>query len=210
MGGYGSTRWFFHSRKHIVDSYMFMDVNKLKRDGLFKQGTSFSMQWTDKQGKELISLGAQFINNHLQLSYWFTPKGLLPEFVSYGIPVEWTPCNFGGERAWFICPIKGCWHRVTKLYLIGKYFRCRYCGNLGYYTQRLNKSSRLREKADNIRRRLGGKPGLLNRFPDRPKGMHQKTYNKLWRELLRIEQAELLEMKKLVDNMKKRNLLQVY
>jgi hypothetical protein len=38
---------------------------------------------------------------------------------------------------------------------------------------------RLILKAQKIREQLGGNLGLLDVFPDKPKGMHQKRYNRL-------------------------------
>ena len=49
-----------------------------------------------------------------------------------------TPCNFGGVRYWFICPLitngRPCGKKVSKLYLAGgsKYFGCRHCHSLTY------------------------------------------------------------------------------
>jgi len=37
-------------------------------------------------------------------------------------------------------------------------------------------------KAHNIQKKLGGQPGGLNPFPEKPKGMHWKTYNRLYKE----------------------------
>ncbi len=41
------------------------------------------------------------------------PEQELVEGVAH---LEWTPCNFGGERPWFVCPGKGCAKRVAILY----------------------------------------------------------------------------------------------
>lgn len=187
MGGFGSGRWFFHERKDIVDSYLFIDINKLNRDGLLKPGMFYSFHWNNKQGKKLASIAIKVVLNHLEFTYRYSSKGTKPESVTYEVPVEWSPCNFGGERPWFICPGRGCWSRVARLYLIGKYFRCRHCSNLGYHTQRLDRFSRLLDKANSIRDRLGGKPGMLSSFPDKPKGMHWKTYYRMRREVMMTE-----------------------
>lgn len=56
------------------------------------------------------------------------------EKFDYLIRLESTPCNYGGVRWWFICPLvrngKSCSRRVGTLYLNGKYFGCRHCYNL--------------------------------------------------------------------------------
>ena len=48
------------------------------------------------------------------------------EDVQEPISLEWTACNFGGERPWFVCPGAGCGRRVALLYGPGRYFLCRH------------------------------------------------------------------------------------
>ena len=49
-----------------------------------------------------------------------------------------TPCNLGGVRYWFVCPLCKdgvyCGRRVGTLYLasVGNYFGCRHCYDLSY------------------------------------------------------------------------------
>ncbi len=55
------------------------------------------------------------------------------------VPVTTTPCNYGGVRYWFICPLykngQYCGRRVGVLYSVGKWFGCRHCGNIAYQKQ---------------------------------------------------------------------------
>ncbi|MDQ2983470.1 MAG: hypothetical protein M3R70_06040 [Actinomycetota bacterium] len=46
------------------------------------------------------------------------------------------------------------------------------------------------ERAKSIRAELGGRPVMREPLPDRPKGMHQSTYDRLRQELLEIELTE--------------------
>ncbi len=57
--------------------------------------------------------------------------------LDYKARLVWTPCQFGGRRWWFICPLasngNACNRRVGVLYLASsKYFGCRHCHNLTY------------------------------------------------------------------------------
>jgi hypothetical protein len=42
-------------------------------------------------------------------------------------------------------------------------------------------------RANKIRMQLGGEPGMASQFPDRPKGMHRQTYERLQFALLNAE-----------------------
>jgi hypothetical protein len=48
-----------------------------------------------------------------------------------------------------------------------------------YESQREDCGTRLVTKAQKIRRRLGGSASLMEPFPDKPKGMHWQTYERL-------------------------------
>ena len=90
-----------------------------------------------------------------------------------------TPCNFGGERPWFVCHRVTCGRRVAILYGPGKYFLCRRCYDLRYESQREDNKDRALRRAQKIRQRLGGSANMMEPFPDRPKGMHHDTYMRL-------------------------------
>jgi hypothetical protein len=49
------------------------------------------------------------------------------------IGLEWTPCNFGGERPWFVC--EECSGRVRILYGPTLPLLCRQCRGLSYASQ---------------------------------------------------------------------------
>lgn len=59
--------------------------------------------------------------------------------LDYRIALTTTPCNFGGERFWFVCPLmrlgQQCGRRVGVLYRVDKYFACRTCNQLAYSSQ---------------------------------------------------------------------------
>jgi hypothetical protein len=121
------------------------------------------------------------------------------EDVEEPIALEWTPCNFGGERPWFLCPGvvsgKRCGRRVAILYGPGKNFLCRHCYDLCYQSQREDNKDRALRRARKIKRRLGGCTNMLEPFPERPKGMHLETYMKLFWEHHEAEMEHLAGMR---------------
>jgi hypothetical protein len=126
------------------------------------------------------------------------------EDVKEPVPLEWTPCNFGGERPWFICPRVACGRRVAILYGPGKYFLCRHCYELRYASQREDKAGRALRRAQKIRQRLGGSANMMEPFPERPKGMHHDTYMKLFWEHHEAEMKHLAGMREWLDKLERR------
>jgi hypothetical protein len=103
--------------------------------------------------------------------------------VAYRVPLAWTACNFGGARPWFVCPGRRCGRRAALLYLGGGYFLCRGCQDLTYASQRERGGSvAALHRCQGIRLRLGGSPNMAKPFPGKPKGMHRKTYRRLYEE----------------------------
>ena len=65
------------------------------------------------------------------------------EHLTYKSKLLSTPCNFGGVRYWFECPLttngKACKKRVGVLYQSGKYFGCRHCHRITYSSRNINR-----------------------------------------------------------------------
>ena len=92
----------------------------------------------------------------------------------------WTPTRFGGRRAWFECP--GCRRGCRLLYDAGPRHRCRRCLRLQYTSQYQPTGLGALEHAEKIRKQLGDNIGMAfegDPFPDKPKGMHWRTYRRL-------------------------------
>jgi hypothetical protein len=60
-------------------------------------------------------------------------------------------------------------------------FACRHCYRLAYASQQESAHDRGLLKAQGIRMRLGGTANMLDDFPEKPKGMHWRTYERLCR-----------------------------
>ncbi len=69
---------------------------------------------------------------YVRIARMVMSDGSSPE-AGYFLDLTSTPCYFGGERYWFLCPF--CGDRVGVLYLGGKKFGCRRCYNLAYKSQ---------------------------------------------------------------------------
>jgi hypothetical protein len=120
------------------------------------------------------------------------------------VPLSWTACNFGGERPWFVCPGAGCGRRVAILYGPGRYFLCRHCYDLVYESQRENAIYRALRRAQAIRERLGGSANMTKPFPEKPKGMHWQTCERLWWEHHEAEMEQLAGMREWLDRLQKK------
>jgi hypothetical protein len=89
------------------------------------------------------------------------------------------------------------------LYGPGRYFLCRHCYDLTYQSQRDSQMYRALHRAQDIRRRLGGSANMTEPFPEKPKGMHHDTYERLWWEHHAAEMEQLLGMKEWLDKLEK-------
>jgi len=104
------------------------------------------------------------------------------------IQLTTTPCHFGGDRYWFVCP--KCRGRCGVLY---PYF-CRKCSNGRYKSELMSPQDRKVHKAIKIRASLGQKSGgILVPFPTKPKWMRRRTYERLKQEATTLEKSILAE-----------------
>ena len=175
MGGMGSGTWFRWDSKTTAESQHRVDIRYLRQKGLLRPGYSGSLSWS--RGNEVTgSIRINVVEGFLKLNYRISAHGGNWEDVSQSIPIDWTPCNYGGKRPWFICPLRGCRRRVAVLYGAGKYFGCRHCYDLVYASQREERYQWAERRCNQIISRLGGGPddGF---WPEKPKHMHWETYN---------------------------------
>ena len=207
MGGLGSGSWYRFNKKITAEECRSLDVRRLYREGLLKPGYGFSWSWS-RARRQIASIGGVVLGSFrpervvLLFRYRSGPRADW-EDVQQSVALEWTPCNFGGERPWFVCPSVGCGRRVAVLHAAGKYFLCRHCYDLTYQSQRDNKLYRALHQAQDIRRRLGGSASMLEPFPEKPKGMHWETYERLWWEHHEAEMEQLLGMREWLDKLER-------
>lgn len=142
---------------------------------------AFGWNWSRKD-ETVASIQARTEPGRVILTYRHKRGGTEWKDKSYPVQLEWTPCNFGGERPWFLCPVQGCGRRVAILYG-GGIFACRHCYQLAYLSQRETHDNRAARRADKIRERLNWEQGILNpKGWQKPKGMHWRTFERLNKE----------------------------
>lgn len=178
MGGIGSGSRIGHG-KDTTSAYLRLDIRYLQRQGLLRPGTSTSIFWS-RCGKRVASVRVMAESHCVRLYYRHGKYGEEWKDKDYPVVIEWTPCNFGGQRAWFRCPGTKCGRRVAIIYGDGL-FLCRRCHNLNYESQHEHAWERALRRFQEIREKLGAAPGL-GPFPAKPKGMHLRTYDRLRRQ----------------------------
>ena len=179
MGGFGSGRSSGFGRDK-VESCRSIDVNRLHKTGCLTPGWLGGWEWKN-DGERVAWISMRAEEQCLVLSYNYRRNGDEWQSVEEPVPIVRVPCRFGATRPYFICPgiVNGvtCSRRVAKLYGPGKYFLCRHCYPLAYASQSESAWDRALRKTNKIRARLGGGPAQP--FPERPKGMWRRTYERL-------------------------------
>lgn len=168
MGGYGSGRparwpslWSLHSvrAKHVREACG------------FRPGLQGSLDFADGVRVSVVTVdGAVLVNG-------------VP------VPVIYTRPHFGGRRAWFRCP--NCSRRCTLVYGRNRQWGCRCCWRANYPSQKEDRLDRLVRRAGALRRRLGDATidhvHCVGIPPDKPRGMHWRTYDRLTADLEHVE-----------------------
>jgi hypothetical protein len=206
VGGAGSGNWYRFNKKSTADECQSIDIRYLHRNGLLQPGRSFSLRWS-RAGRQIGSIGGVAHDDDDRVTFFYRQRGGMGgewEDVKESVPLEWTACNLGGERPWFVCPGADCGRRVAVLYGSGRYFLCRHCYDLSYESQREGKANRALRRAQKIRERPGGSTNMTEPFPERPKGMHLKTYMRMCWEHHEAEREQLAGMREWLDKFEKK------
>lgn len=188
MGGIGSGR-----RKYIdlyLDQCTALDITKLQRAGVLKPGIELRIALSRQRREVFVRSEA----DGLEVSIAFASGEETEETARQLIGIVRTSCRFGGSRPYFVCPgywaEHPCGRRVAKLWFLDECFLCRSCQGLNYRSQSQSARQRKLRRGNKIRRRLGGTPTAP--FPERPKGMWRRTYERLKNEARQAE-AEALQ-----------------
>lgn len=174
-GGWNKT----HGR---VDKHLCLDSFAILKD--WPESKTASITWPGG-----ASIAGRLDEDQFTLAY--APKGGEP--VKQAINLSRIRNGYGGRpRTHFICPY--CGKRVQKLYFAQRRFRCRVCANLNYYTQQVthNDDAAAWRMERIFRKDFGVKGELIpmdmcHWLPEKPKGMHWKTY---WKKAHKLQRAQ--------------------
>lgn len=174
--------WSWHQKKWTTDDVKSLDVRVLRRKDTFARDGVATLSWSNGNGDTVGSIQVETTEKALVFRYHYQQGNGPWQEVREIVQLGRTPCHYGGQRPWFLCP--GCGRRVALLYAAGPRFRCRHCYQLPYASQNETDMDRMARKARKIRRRLEVSYNLSEPVLWKPKGMHQTTFDLLrWKEM---------------------------
>lgn len=132
--------------KAIAEQSNALSIFWLKKYGYLNSGwRSGGIKWIYRMSGNESNIGFTVTINgsegdNIKLQYSHTSRETgEKKSMDYEVELTTTPCNYGGKRYWFICPLtkngRRCGRRVGVLYSIGKWFGCRHCGEIAYDAQ---------------------------------------------------------------------------
>lgn len=156
MGGQGSGRYYRSSNVTTVEETKRIDIRYMRRHNLLKPNYTGSLQWTRSDGSSSGDIRYSCYQSHIIFHYRFRYLGTADwEAVDLVVWFDFTPCNIGGVRQWFICP--ACKKRCEILCLADKWPACRKCYRLPYQSQLEDRLGRLQLKQTKLENMLWGK-----------------------------------------------------
>ena len=175
MGGYGSGR---SRHRQIVEHCRALDVNWMKKRGWFDFQGTYRYDWYMNK-KPYGSIHVHIREDEVVLSYRQQDASENWHDCRETIALEKVSCRLGGYRFWFKCP--RCRQRCQKVYLLDG-CACRACWCLAYRSENESASDRLRNRLWKLETRIG-KSGI------RPKGMHERTFQRFWHQYQTLQIA---------------------
>ena len=179
---------YYYDKKDVAEDYLQLSVAKLREWGYLEpnQFRSGSVQWTRgwAENKSSISISVSTFPDDMYVRLWYTNTDRFSDEkkdFDYKVSLTTTPCNYGGARYWFVCPLYKsgiyCGKRVGKLYG-GKWFGCRHCYDLSYESR--NESASYRGYPFKVLTNSKKIDDLYERMKRRTyKGKPTKTYQKI-------------------------------
>lgn len=178
MGGWGSGPYGPMGplvRKRTVEETVSLHIQSFKEALNGKAGT---YSWNNSKQ----SIGFVGKDEYILLSYRANKEKIKDKVFIASTKVGY------GERLWFECP--SCQEKRARLYLAGRYFRCRKCSNLTYLTcqESGDPLDYLSLKIRRLQRKLGmDKPEIYQVPYFKPKNMQYKTFKRLRDKLIDLQ-----------------------
>src|SRR5690606_13988438 len=151
----------------------------LQREDCLKEGMAYNWLWKDDTGKEVASIGVQVEAGGVRFTYQITGEHHVNELVR----LTETACNYGGGRMWFVCPY--CSRRCALVY-IGRQVACRKCLKLKYPSQSDDETDASWRRQRKMAAKIGA-DGNEWLWKQKPKGMHQNTFQRIREEIIEEE-----------------------
>ena len=184
MGGCLSGR---HEETPKTDGALRLCINELQRLGCLNPGLR-QLSWKWSSGRTAsISIDAH--ETHVILSFRISSRGEAGSDKTQRVGLDFTACNFGGQRPWFRCP--SCSRRVSVLYFRQGVFVCRPCSGLRYRSQSEGPRDRMLRAANKKRDRLGADYGV-DKPVNKPKWVHWATFFRLHDQIANLETSALI------------------
>jgi len=127
-------------KKSTVEESLDIDMKTFAKNVDLTSSATGYTRWRSAFGKE-SRIGWQINPCHsVRLRYSVTDISNETKYHDYEVLIETTPCHYGGERWWFLCPV--CFRRCRILYQPPdqSVFACRICHNLSYKSQQEGKN----------------------------------------------------------------------
>lgn len=156
-----------------LDEFFKIDLASFERDW-FASNHEGKIVWS-RAGRNTGTIGFRLQQDCMELRYTYG-QGTDRKEIRERVDFTFTAPKFGGQRRWFICP--ECENRCRTLFG-GRYFRCRKCRRATYPSQYNQLRLPGLSSIENARKSLNGDTGIFDPFPEKPKGMHWRTYRRL-------------------------------
>ncbi|WP_129648582.1 hypothetical protein [Peristeroidobacter agariperforans] len=158
------------------------DLRQLTKSGRVAAGQSYSWCWF-RDEERIASISVRTIPDAFLLDYTWTPSGSRPQVIACRIELTQTPCALGGCRRWFVCP--DCGRLCLVLFGISRRgnFACRACQRLAY-------ASEAESPVDRCWRAQRKLEAKLTDDGKRPKGMRQRTFERIKDKWATIEERK--------------------
>lgn len=188
MGGYNSGGHRWGRQRAAVEACYRFDAKMLRKLLTAPPGAHLaaSFGWTGPRGEDAKAIAAYRAGDSF-LTLHFERSGETDKPPPQKIALLFSPCRFGGRRAWFVCGL--CQRRAFRLYLYPHFymnekridrFYCRVCLGLTYDQRRSKDLVTLGQmRARRVQKQLHDTAHEWEWLPDKPKYMRWRTYDRL-------------------------------